>query len=128
MTPGPSTLLSVIMRHRWLSLLTVLSAVSLTKLAAPPAPLWSDIRVKHTWNPIPTNWESLGLPPANTTINLYIALKPHRENTLIDALYEVSNPGHQKCVVLTTHPLMLVLTCAATPLQIRRPFVQGGGG
>ncbi|KAH9019197.1 subtilisin-like protein [Lactarius hengduanensis] len=26
------------------------------------------------------NWESLGLPTANTTIDLYIALKPYREN------------------------------------------------
>jgi hypothetical protein len=116
------------MRHHWLSLLSVLSAVSLTDLATPPAPLWSDIRVKHTWNTVPANWESLGPSPNNTMIDLYIALKPHRENSLIDALYEVSNPGHPKRVVLTTHPLVLVLTCASAPLQIWRPSVQGAGG
>ncbi|KAH9060328.1 subtilisin-like protein [Lactarius deliciosus] len=45
--------------------------------------------IKHSWNAIPKNWVSLGRPPSDTTIDLYIALKPHRENALIDALYEV---------------------------------------
>src|SRR6202046_1785622 len=102
------------MRHYWISVLTVLSAVSLTNLATPPTPvpLWSDIRVKHTWDSVPANWECLGPPPADIVINLYIALKPDRENALIDALYEVSDPGHQKHVVLTTHPLVHVFTCS----------------
>jgi tripeptidyl-peptidase-1 len=84
------------MRYNWLSLLTILSAVSLADLAMPSAPLWSDIRVKHTWNTVPANWESLGPPPTNTTIDLYVALKPYREKALIDALYEVSDPGNQR--------------------------------
>ena len=102
---------------QWLSVLTVLSAVPLTNLATPPTPatLWSDIRVKHTWDSVPENWECLGPPPAGIVINLFIALKPDRENSLIDALYEVSNPGHQKHVVLTTHLLVLVFTCATAP-------------
>jgi len=45
--------------------------------------------VKHTW-------DTVGPPPAGIVINLYITLNPDRENTLTDALYEVSNPGHQK--------------------------------
>jgi hypothetical protein len=126
--PTSSTLFPVVMCYHWLSLLIVLSAVSLADLETPPPPLWSDIRVKHTWNTVPANWESLGPPPTNTTIDLYVALKPQRANALIDALYEVSNPGHQKFVVITTHPLVLVLTCAAAPFQIWRPFVQGAGG
>ncbi|KAI9452102.1 subtilisin-like protein [Lactarius psammicola] len=88
------------MRHYWLSVLSILSAVRLTDLATPPAPLWGNIRVMHTWGTVPANWECLGPPPAATTIDLYIALKPNRENALIEALYQVSNPTHKKHVVL----------------------------
>ncbi|KAH9046089.1 subtilisin-like protein [Lactarius hengduanensis] len=52
--------------------------------------------IKHSWNTVPRNWDSLGRPPSGTTIDLYIALKPQRENALVDALYEVSEPGHPK--------------------------------
>ena len=82
------------------------------------------------WHTAPDNWESLGPPPTNTTINHYVVPKPHRENAFIDALYEVCNPasGHQKRVLLDACPLVLVLTCAAAPFQIRCPFVQEAGG
>lgn len=60
------------------------------------APNWDDTYVKHTWNAVPTNWESVGPPPAGTTLDLRIALNPHRENALIEALYEVSDPTHPK--------------------------------
>ena len=36
--------------------------------------------------------------PANTTIDLYVALKPYCENALTDMLYEVSVSGHPKHV------------------------------
>ncbi len=113
------------MHHHWLSVLSVLSAILLADLATPPAPLWGDIRVMHTWNTVPANWESLGPPPAGTTIDLYIALQPRRESALTDALYEVSNPGNQKHVVLTTPPHVLVLTCAAALCQIWQTSIQG---
>lgn len=115
------------MRYRWYSVLYILSAVAVAAFATPPAPLWGDRRVKHTWNTVPDNWESLGPPPAGTTIDLYIALKPYRENALIDTLYEVSKPGHQKHVILTTHPFVLVLTCPTATLQIWCTLIQGGG-
>ncbi|KAH9164296.1 subtilisin-like protein [Lactarius sanguifluus] len=54
------------------------------------------MHVKHSWNAVPRNWESLGHPPSGTTIDLYIALKPQRENAVVDALYEVSEPGHPR--------------------------------
>ncbi|KAH8978153.1 subtilisin-like protein [Lactarius akahatsu] len=38
----------------------------------------------------------MGHPPADTTIDLHIALKAKNENALIDALIEVSSPGHPK--------------------------------
>lgn len=84
------------MRCRWLSVLWTLSVIPLANFATTPAPLsrplWGDICVKPTWNSVLANWESLGSPPAGTTIDLYISPKPHRENALIDTLYEVSDP------------------------------------
>ncbi|KAI9437285.1 subtilisin-like protein [Lactarius indigo] len=85
------------MRYYWLSVISILSAVPFADLAtAPPPPSWGDVRVKHTWDTVPANWECLGPPPAGTTINLNIALKPDRDDALIEALYEVSNPEHER--------------------------------
>ncbi|KAH9067996.1 subtilisin-like protein [Lactarius deliciosus] len=84
------------MHFNWLSVLSVLSAGSLFILATPLSPLWDDMRLKHAWRTVPANWEIIGHPPVGTTINLYLALKPQREDALIDALYEVSDPRHPK--------------------------------
>ncbi|KAH8997709.1 subtilisin-like protein [Lactarius hatsudake] len=84
------------MRYRCISVLSVLSAGLLGGLVKPFSPPWDDAHVKHSWNAVPNNWVSLGRPPPGTTIDLYIALKPHRENALINALYEVSEPGHSR--------------------------------
>ncbi|KAH8989266.1 subtilisin-like protein [Lactarius akahatsu] len=81
------------MRYRWIPLLFLLSTAPLGGIATSP---WDDMRLKHSWKTIPENWESLGLPTAHTTIDLYIALKPYRENALIDALNEVSDPRHPR--------------------------------
>ncbi|KAI9451820.1 subtilisin-like protein [Lactarius psammicola] len=81
------------MRYLWLSLLFALTVGPLTCLTIPLAPPWSDISVKHAWDAIPDNWESLGPPLPGTTIDLYLALHPHYEDTLIDTLYAVSTPG-----------------------------------
>ncbi|KAH8995567.1 hypothetical protein EDB86DRAFT_1100793 [Lactarius hatsudake] len=56
---------------------------------------WDDMRVKHTWSTVQleSNWETLGIPSAGATIDLYIVLGPHQENALIDALYEISDQG-----------------------------------
>ena len=83
----------------WLSVLSVLAAVPLG-LATPISPRWDDMRLKHSWESIPEKWECRGHPPAGTTIDLRVALKPHRENALIDALYEVSDPRRSKYVFL----------------------------
>ena len=62
------------------------------------------MRVKHSWDSIPDKWECEGHPPAGTTIDLRVALKPHSENALFDALNEVSDPNHSKYVSI---PLLL---------------------
>jgi hypothetical protein len=81
----------------WLSVLSFLTTASVG-LATPIAPRWDDMRVKHSWGSVPEKWEHCGHPSANATIDLRVALKPHRENALIDALYDVSDPKHPKCV------------------------------
>jgi hypothetical protein len=88
------------MHYLRFSVIFLLAAAPLCDLSMPFAPLWDDMQVKHTWNSVPANWESLGHPPAGTTIDLHIALKPHHESALIDALYEVSDPR------LPTHVLL----------------------
>ncbi|KAI9457119.1 subtilisin-like protein [Lactarius psammicola] len=84
------------MRYYCVFVLSVLATGLLGSLAKPLSPCWDDIYTKHSWNAVPKNWESLGHPPSDTTISLYIALKPRHENALVDALYGVSSPGHPK--------------------------------
>ncbi|KAF8267520.1 subtilisin-like protein [Lactarius quietus] len=84
------------MRYYLFSVLFVLAAGFLTVLTTPVAPRWDIMHVKHAWTSVPMNWESLGPPPVGTTIDLHIFLKPHNENALVDALYEVSTPKHPK--------------------------------
>ncbi|KAH8995542.1 subtilisin-like protein [Lactarius hatsudake] len=69
------------------------------------------MRVKHTWRAVPANWETLGCPSAGTTIDLYIALNPHQESALLDALYQVSDPKHPRHVaeLVRPHPYTLEL-------------------
>jgi tripeptidyl-peptidase-1 len=78
--------------------LSVLSA-GLACHATPSSPPWDEILVKHKRNAIPDNWLSMSHPPNGTTIELHIVLKPNRENALIDALHEVSQPRHPKHVL-----------------------------
>ena len=100
------------MRFHWPHALSLLTTVILPTAFATPSEPWHDIKVKHSWNSVPINWESQGHPPSGALITLYIALKPERESALIDALTEVSNPKHPR-YALTTHPLGAVFTCAA---------------
>ncbi|KAH9163927.1 subtilisin-like protein [Lactarius sanguifluus] len=86
----------VVMRYHLISVISVLAAILLGSLATPFSPRWDDMRIKHSWNAVPENWESLGNPLSGTTIDLYVALKAHRENALIDTLYQVSDPNHPR--------------------------------
>ena len=82
--------------HYQLFVLSIITLLPLAGLATPLASPWDDVGVKHAWKTVPDKWESIGPPHSNTTIDLYIALKPENENALIDALYEVSTPGNPK--------------------------------
>ena len=86
------------MRYLLISVVFALAAEPLLSLAKPPS-RWEDMHTMHFWNVVPADWQFLGHPPTNTTIDLYVALKPYHENALINALYEVSVPGHPKHVL-----------------------------
>ncbi|KAF8258720.1 subtilisin-like protein [Lactarius quietus] len=79
-----------------LSLFLALATAHLTNHVTPLTQQWDDKRLKHAWNVVPSNWETLGPPLSNTTIDLHFALKPHHEGALIDALYDVSDPRSPK--------------------------------
>ena len=82
---------------------------------------WDDMRVKHTRKPYPPTGEILGHLPAGTILDLYVALKFHRENAVIDVLYEVSDPRHPKHI-LSMIPLLTRVIHHLMPLQIRCPL------
>ncbi|KAH8993911.1 subtilisin-like protein [Lactarius akahatsu] len=101
------------MQYLRLSVLCALTVITtpLDSTATPFPPNWNHMHTKHRWNAIPGKWESIGQPPVGTTIDLSIALRPHREHALADAIHEVSNPKHPKhalCFILPpTHVTLL---------------------
>ncbi|KAH9064053.1 subtilisin-like protein [Lactarius vividus] len=83
------------MRCHALSVFTTLSA-PLCGFTTPLVSRWGGMKVKHAWDAVPNNWESLGHPSNQTTIDLHLALKSYREDALVEALYEVSDPEHSR--------------------------------
>lgn len=59
---------------------------------------WDDLQVKHAWVEVPRGWELHGPAPANYRFDLRIGLKQARFDELVTALYEVSDPTHEKLV------------------------------
>ena len=115
------------MQHFWLFLFFFLAPVPLTYVAMPVAP-WDDMKIMHTWNAIPVNWETLGHPSAGSPIDLHIVLDPDLDAALTDALSEISNPNHPRHVLLITNPPPVHLfICAAAPFQIPGIPFQGTG-
>src|SRR6266702_1071511 len=118
LTPGvPLIMRCHQLRVSVLSALSILAAAPLANFATSLARPWDDIRFKHTWNAVPPHWDTLGHPPADTTIDLHVALKAHNENALIDALYRVSDPRSPKHVLSNTLPRTIY---SRVPLLRRR--------
>ncbi|KAH8983147.1 subtilisin-like protein [Lactarius hatsudake] len=84
------------MRCHALSVLPTLSALLICGFATPLASRWDRMKVKHAWDVVPKNWQSLGHPTNQTTIDLHLALKSHREDAMAEALYEVSDLQHSR--------------------------------
>ncbi|KAH9161794.1 subtilisin-like protein [Lactarius sanguifluus] len=94
------------MHYLRLSVLCALAVITtpLDSAATPFPSNWNDMHTKHRWNAIPSKWERIGQPPVGTSIDLHIALKPHREHALTDTIDEVSNPKHPKHVLFFIPP------------------------
>ncbi|KAH9168350.1 subtilisin-like protein [Lactarius sanguifluus] len=84
------------MRCHALSVLAILSAPLLCGFVTPFTSRWDGMKVKHAWDTVPKNWKSLGHPSNETTIDLHLALKSHRQDALIEAPHEVSDPEHSR--------------------------------
>ncbi|KAH9038522.1 subtilisin-like protein [Lactarius pseudohatsudake] len=82
--------------YHCISVLSVLATSLLGSFAKRLSLPWDDMHIKHSWNAVPKNWVAMGPPPPGTTIDLYVAVKPRRENALVNTLYEVSEPGHPR--------------------------------
>lgn len=57
---------------------------------------WEDFGVRHAWDEVPRGWELHGPAPADYTFDMRIALKQDRFDDLVTALYEVSDPVHER--------------------------------
>ncbi|PSR82588.1 hypothetical protein PHLCEN_2v6021 [Hermanssonia centrifuga] len=57
---------------------------------------WDDFEVKHAWTDAPHGWKCHGPAPEDHVLDMRIALKQDRFDDLVAALYEVSDPSHQK--------------------------------
>ena len=57
---------------------------------------WDDFEVKHAWHDVPGGWEYHSPAPLDHVIDMRIALTQDKFDDLITALYEVSDPSHEK--------------------------------
>ncbi|PIL34082.1 hypothetical protein GSI_03793 [Ganoderma sinense ZZ0214-1] len=57
---------------------------------------WDDFGVKHAWDEVPRGWELHGPAPTDYTFDMRIALRQDRFDDLVTALYEVSDPTHER--------------------------------
>ena len=78
----------------WSTVLVLL--VSQLTIAKPLAKRWDDFSVKHEWAVIPNGWQLHGPAPAEHKMDLRIGLKQDKMGELITALYEVSDPSHER--------------------------------
>ena len=114
--------------HYYLPVLFFLAAFPFPTLTIPLASRWVDMRVRHFWDVTPHKWGHLSTPSDSTPIDLRISLKPHHENALIEALYEVSSPNHPKHVSLSLlRAPIYILTSATASMQVSLSPVPGSG-
>ena len=75
--------------------------LALAQLAASKplaAKRWDDFQVKHAWVEVPRGWELHGPAPSDYTFDMRIGLKQDKFDELVTALYEVSDPAHERYV------------------------------
>lgn len=80
---------------------SIFFTLSLGRLCAstPLVKRWDDLVEKHSWSEVPRGWQSLGPAPSDHTLDLRIALRQDRFDELVAALFEVSDPSHERSVL-----------------------------
>ena len=64
--------------------------------ASPLSKRWEELRTKHEWPEIPTGWEDKGPASPDAVLDLRIGLKQDGFDELVDHLYAVSDPRHER--------------------------------
>ena len=64
--------------------------------ASPLNKRWEDFEVKHAWSDIPQGWVIHSDAPADHLLEMRIGLKQHKFDSLVDELYQVSDPRHER--------------------------------
>ena len=67
-------------------------------LASPLDKRWDDFQVKHAWKEVPSGWDvhSADAPPDHV-LDMRIGLKQDNFDRLVEELYQVSDPRHERC-------------------------------
>ncbi|KAH8111000.1 subtilisin-like protein [Phellopilus nigrolimitatus] len=65
-------------------------------LATPLVPRWDDFEVKHAWAGAPRGWEVHSAAPPDHMLDMRIGLKQDRFEELVDHLYQISDPAHER--------------------------------
>lgn len=64
--------------------------------ASPLNKRWDEFEVKHSWTEVPQGWVRHSDAPADHILEMRIGLKQDRFDTLVDELYQVSDPRHER--------------------------------
>jgi tripeptidyl-peptidase-1 len=70
-----------------------------TALCKPLYERWDDVKTKHAWTDgTPEGWEVVGPAPSGERLAVRIGLKQDKFEDLVEHLYAVSDPNHDRCV------------------------------
>lgn len=65
-------------------------------VANPVSKRWEELSVKHSWLEVPRGWELQGPASGDHAMSMRIGLKQNKMDELISALYEISDPAHER--------------------------------
>lgn len=106
--------------HLWSLVVVALAPVALTK---PLAKRWDDFQVKHAWVETPSGWEVHGDAPADHRIDMRIGLKQDKFDELVEHLYQVSDPSHERYVTRSVQTF-LILKCNSYGAHLSKEEVE----
>ena len=87
------------------SLLTALCLAVFVSATPLVSKRWDDdFQVKHAWNDVPSGWNLHQLAPLDHVIDMRISLTQDKFEELVTALYEVSDPSHERSVCCASFP------------------------